>query len=1137
MNSTAEHKFNYEIVRDPEIFMENRLPAHSDHRYNAADPETGARLQSEISLNGSWKFFYSENYSGAPEGFEKPEYDVNDWAEIRVPGHIQLQGYDRPMYVNTQYPWDGHETVKPGEIPTVFNPTASYVRMFEIPSYMKGHQVILSFQGVESGFALWMNGIYVGYSEDSFTPSEFDITPFLREGENRIALQVFKWTAGSWCEDQDFFRFSGIFRDVLLRMVPDVHVRDLLIRTDLSENFSEAELLTDLTSSAEGAVRIRLHRDGQEVFEEERELKRGKNAFSFRVDSPLLWSAEKPNLYTLEMEVSDTEGKITEYISELVGFRKFEIRDSIMYLNGERIIFHGVNRHEFSADSGRCITEKEIRTDLVTMKKNNINAVRTSHYPNSSIFYRLCDIYGLYVIDETNLETHGVFDGIFRGVHGIEEAVPGDRPEYLALILDRAKSMYERDKNHPCVLIWSCGNESFGGRDLFEMSEHFRKWDPTRPVHYEGIYNDRRYNGTSDIESTMYVPAAEIREYLKTHRDKPYINCEYAHCMGNSGGAIDKYIELIDEEPLYQGGFIWDYIDQTLTCTDRFGAEFQGYGGDFGDRPTDWSFSGNGIVYGKDRRPSPKMQEVKYCYQNISIDLHKAENEDAVTAEINNRNLFTSTDEYRCILLVQREGKTVEEKEITISVPPVSRDKISIPLGITDENGAGEYCVTLSFLLGKDTVWAEAGHEIAYGQLVFRKEGKTETGNELQNNFVISRGIHNLGVRGDHFEILFSKISGGPVSYKYDGREMFSAIPKPNFWRAPTENDMANQLAFRAGQWKNASMYLSHKYEHGRKETGWEVEENENSITVIFRYHLPVRPAMDCEVSYRVEQDGTVHTSLCMDASDAVGELPAFEMLFKTDADLDRLSWYGLGPEETYLDRQHAKLGIYRNRVCDNVAQYPVPQECGNKVGVRWAAVTDAEGKGLLFTADPAARGFGGVKIPMTGLQFSALPYSPRELENAGHPTELPPVHYTTVRIGQQMGVGGDDTWGALVHDEFLLDNTKRLELHFSFKGINETKTYREQLDRLIHMEQLCDRISQALSSKENAYEQLLNLQDDIRELTEYYESPAWLEDYDAEQHDVFPKDMSRGILAEDTLYDLLLDIDQIMKEKGAKSL
>ncbi len=1005
--------FDYNIVRNPEIFMQNRMKAHSDHVFYLAE-NGGEAFDGRLFLNGKWKFSYAENYQKAVKDFWKEDFDCSTWAEINVPGHIQMQGYDTPQYVNTQYPWDGHEEIEPGDIPERFNPTASYVKCFALPEYMQGKKVFVSFQGVESGFALWVNGRYVGYSEDSFTPSEFDLTEFVHPGENRMAVQVFKWTAGSWCEDQDFFRFSGIFRDVYLYSVPDVHIYDMKVRTLLDDAFENADLRLDLQVWGEGRIAIKLAGQEGTVLEEEKELQ-GETSLAFPIKAPQLWSAEVPNLYDLTLAVYDKDGRMQETVCEKVGFRRFEIKDSVMLLNGKRIVFKGVNRHEFTCDAGRVMTADIIRKDLTVMKRNNINAVRTCHYPNISAFYRLCDEIGLYVIDESNMETHGVWDFIIRGGRDISFSVPGDRPEFLQMVLDRANSMYQRDKNHACILIWSCGNESYGGTDILEIANQFRRLDETRPVHYEGIHNDGRYPDSSDIWSQMYPPVEAIKEFIDENRDKPFICCEYAHAMGNSCGALHKYTEYAYEEELYQGGFIWDYIDQCLTRTDRYGNTYQGYGGDFGDRPADFSFSGNGIVYGENREPSPKMQEVKYCYRNIEVSFVDDE------LILVNRNLFVDIDRYDCIVSLMRDGEEISRCVRTYSVAPLSEGRFPLDVSIPEE--PGEYCVTVSFVLKESCAWAEAGHEVAFGQKVVRRECAATGEPEKGTGLTVIHGWNNIGVRGENFEVLFSCLFGGMVSYKYEGRQLIQSMPKPNFWRAMTENDMANLQPMRSVAWKTAGMFGTVKTNHGRGLDPYKVEEKENSMCITYTYHLPVKPQKDCALSYEVFGDGTVRTTLRMDRSDDVGELPEFSVLFMMDPDFDHVKWYGPGPEETYVDRCHGgKLGIYENRVKDNMAKYLVPQECGNKVDIRWASVTDEAGHGLLFITD--------------GLQFSTLPYTPHELDNAAHPNELPPVQHTCVRVGCQMGIGGDDTWGALVHPEYLLDNSKEMKITFCFKGM-----------------------------------------------------------------------------------------------------
>lgn len=1020
-------KFDYSKIKDPAFFAQNRVKAHSDHHYYKNHRELAEKNESfRQNLNGLWKFQYARNLAEAPAGFEAEDFDCKGWEDIRVPAHIQMEGYDKPQYVNVQYPWDGHEAIEPGEIPTQFNPVASYVKYFTVPENMQGKRLFVSFQGVESGFALWCNGSYVGYSEDTFTPSEFELTSYLKEGENKLAVQVFKWTSGSWCEDQDFFRFSGIFRDVYLYSIPDTHVSDIRIKTILNDTYDRGNLEIVLEAIGNGKVELILTRQGEEAARTEVEIKDGQSTVvELTIEQPALWSAEQPNLYDLMIQVTDDQEQLQELIPQRVGFRRFAIEDGIMKLNGKRIVFKGVDRHEFSSRRGRVPNHDELLRDIVTMKRNNINAIRTSHYPNDSALYALCDEYGLYLIDECNMETHGMWDMVGRGVWPIEKALPGDRQEWKDLLLDRVNSMYQRDKNHPSIIIWSCGNESFGGSVIYEMSRLFHALDDTRLVHYEGVCNDRRYNDTSDMESRMYPSAAYVKDFLQKDRSKPYLLCEYTHAMGNSCGGMHKYTDLTDEEPLFQGGFIWDYIDQSIYHKDRYGKEVLGYGGDFDDRPCDYNFSGNGIAYGGERMPSPKMQEVKFNYQNISIQIQ----DDQFT--VINKSLFTNTDVYDCKISLTLDGRQIADTKVDIGVEPLNQQTYQLPRWryltpwskeepwmATD---AGEYVVTVSFVLKEDTLWAQRGHEVAFGQGIYEIEAPQQR--KPQSYMKVTDGTYNLGIKGEHFEVLFDKGGKGLVSYVYGGREMIKAIPKPNFWRAPTDNDNGNQMPFRYAQWKLASMYQLNGIP-GSKEPNPVIVQETDKVTVTYTYYLPTTPESSCEVAYTVTGDGTVHTALSYDSPKGIHDMPEFGMLFKFDADYENLTWYGYGPAETYCDRERGgKLGIHHNKVADNIAQYLVPQECGNHTHVRRASVTDNLGRGMEFSGKE--------------LSFSALPYTPHELENAMHAYELPPVYYTVVRVAlQQMGVAGDDSWGARTHEEYLIDVTRPLKLEFDFKGI-----------------------------------------------------------------------------------------------------
>ena len=1026
--------FEIKKIHDPKFFKENCMAAHSDHVAYADEKEAEERKSSfRLPLDGVWKFHYARNYAQTVSGFEAEDFDCKCWEDIRVPAHIQMEGYDIPQYVNIQYPWDGREDVWRDAVPSEFNPVASYVKYFTLPEGFKKNGLYISFQGVESGFALWLNGQYVGYSEDSFTPSDFDLTPYVKEGENKLAVQVFKWTSSSWCEDQDFYRFSGIFRSVYLYTMPKVHVYDLKVQPVVDEAVLNADLLVTMQMRGEGKARLTLtgsrnysvleEKEEQIIFSEELPVSEGEVHFEKEVKKPDLWSAEIPNLYTLTIECFDQNGERSELVSQRIGFRRFEMKDGIMTLNGKRIVFKGVNRHEFSSKTGRAVTREEVLKDIVTMKQNNINAIRTCHYPDASIIYDLCDEYGLYMIAENNLESHGSWDAAMHGSVPKDTIVPGDNMDWEPMMLDRVNSCYQRDKNHPAVLIWSVGNESYGGKVIFDMSEKFRALDPYRLVHYEGIFNDRRYEATSDMESQMYTSVENVKKFLAEHKEKPFIMCEYTHAMGNSCGAMHKYTDLTDTEPRYQGGFIWDYIDQSILKKDRYGKDFQAYGGDFLERPTDYNFSGNGICYGGDRDPSPKMQEVKFNYQNISI-LFEKEGKFTVV----NKNLFANTDRFRCVAVLQKNGVVVKKQEIETAVPPLSTKDYEIPFAILraddkdqKKDTDAEYTLTVSFQLKEDMSWADAGHEVAFGQKIYKK---IPAFHASEKPIRVVHGKVNIGVKGEDFDCLFSMLSGGLVSYRYAGKEMIEKIPMPNFWRAPVDNDNGSMAPARYAQWKIASMYISHRNGGMFDNVPTKVEEKDNTVTVTYTYFMPTTPASKCQVAYTVFGDGTIETKLMYDPVEGLPDMPEFGMMFWFNADYDNLTWYGMGPDETYADRRHgAKLGIYSNKVADNMAKYLVPQECGNKVGVRYARLVDAKGRGMMFEGDE--------------LSFSALPYTPHELENAAHVYELPQVHHTIVRVAlAQMGVGGDDSWGSLVHPEYHIDVTKPLEFTFRFKGI-----------------------------------------------------------------------------------------------------
>lgn len=975
-----------EWLKNPEIFSVNREKAHSDHICTV----NGQQLKQ--SLNGIWKFSYTEHPDNRPVDFYKTDFDVSGFDDITVPGHIQLQGYDKPQYVNTQYSWEGYEKLIPPQIPKERNPVGSYVNFFDVDKALLGLKTFISFQGVETAFYVWLNGKFVGFSEDSFTPSEFDITPYLKEKGNKLAVEVYSYSTASWLEDQDFWRFSGVFRDVYLYAVPEVYIRDMKVIADYDYENKKGFLTTELDIIGDGYYSVKLKltdKDGDSVFESD-----SANVIADISDiSP--WSAEDPYLYTLTVEIIMADGKVILKAQTNIGFRTFELKDGIMCLNGKRIIFKGINRHEWSAERGRVITEEDMLWDIRFMKQNNINAVRTCHYPNNSRWYQLCDEYGIYLIDETNLESHGTWQKM--GLCEPSSNVPASLPEWKGAVLDRAKSMYERDKNHASVLIWSCGNESYCGDDIAEMADYFHSVDQTRLVHYEGVVWNRKYDYITDMESRMYAKPHEIEEYLIKKTGKPYISCEYMHAMGNSLGGMKLYTDLEDKYMSYQGGFIWDFIDQAL-YKDRVLV----YGGDFDDRQSDYGFCTNGIVYA-DRKYSPKVSEVKQLYSNIRMWFE----DDILFVE--NRNLFIDTSGYIFRSTLTKEGDIIETKEQFLEVLPGEKYSCKIVTDIPSEGG--EYVLTVLAVLAKDTIWAKKGHEISFAQKIVKTP-------EIKNKKIIEKakivyGDFSIGVHGKGFSVLFDKREGGVSSLVYNGVEYITRTPKISFWRAMTDNDNGAGYPFDMAQWQIAGRCA--------KLTEQSIEENSGNLKVSFTFLAPAVPAFKYKVIYTAFFDGRLGVRAEYPGVEGMPDMPVFAIDFKLKKQYDRFSFYGMGPDENYIDRNNgSRLGVYEFTAHENFTGYLVPQECGNRTGVRYLKVYEENGAGI---------GFSATENPF---EMSVLPYSVYELDNALHREELPNPAYNWVRIvAKQMGVGGDDSWGAPVHQEFKINAHEPMTLEF----------------------------------------------------------------------------------------------------------
>ncbi len=914
-------------LTDPTVFRVNRLDAHSDHVAYTSSKEV-ARWTTSLrqSLDGRWRFAWSPKPAARPADFWREGFDDSAFGSIQVPGHMEFQGYGNIQYINTLYPWDGHAELRPPEIDWEDCPVGSYVREFDLDPALRGKRVRVSFQGAEQALYVWLNGLFVGYAEDSFTPSEFELTPLLREKGNRLCAEVYKRSSAAWIEDQDFFRFSGLFRSVYLEARPELHLEDLWLQAGLEEDGFTGTLDLRLLLEGEAAeVRCRVQApDGEALFDGPLDLRReGKYLYSqsFRFPGVRPWDHEHPALYRVTLTLIGKDGAVSEVIPYDTGFRRFELKGGLMLLNGERIVFNGVNRHEWNPETGRAIGLTDMTAAISTFKRNNINAVRTCHYPNQTPWYHLCDQNGIYMIDEANLESHGSWQKL--GKTDPSWNVPGSRPEWRECVLDRARSMFERDKNHPAILLWSCGNESYAGEDILAMADFFRREDPGRLVHYEGVFHCREFDAISDVESRMYETPENVRKYLESGPEKPFVLCEYMHDMGNSLGGMESYIRLGEEFPQYQGGFIWDYMDQALWRTDCRGRRVLGYGGDFGERQSDYAFSANGIVFA-DGTEKPAMQEVRYWYASPA--------ERAAHDEANERAKHSLT-------------------------PPTPGAKKS-PLRVTHGDGA-------------------------------------------------------LGVRGQDFEVLFSYPEGGPVSLVSGGREWLWRAPRPAYWRAPTENDLGSGFAARSAIWSAAEQWQV-------CENIQVLEEREDLVSIRYTYTAPALPGLRTEVTYTVAPSGAMGVKVRYYGGPDRPELPLLGLRFQTPEPLKKVGWLGLSGE-TYPDRK--KGGVFGwHEEAPHVPAYLVPQECGCHADTQ-AAVLEVSGGAVLTLETEGENPFA----------FSAVPYTPWQLEQAAHREELPePVRTVVTVCGAMRGVGGIDSWGSDVELPYRISGER--DLGFSFR-------------------------------------------------------------------------------------------------------
>ena len=1033
------------VVNDwenPEVVGRNKEPGHCT-LMPYPDVQTALACEREASpffqsLNGQWKFNCVRKPDDRPKDFYKPDFDVTSWAEIPVPSNWEMHGYDKAIYLNIRYP---HPT-NPPYIAHDYNPVGSYRREFTIPDSWDGRQVFLHFDGVQSAFYVWINGQMVGYSEDSMTPAEFNVTPYLQKGKNIIAVEVYRWSDGSYLEDQDFIRFSGIHRNVCLFSTPSAHISDFFVRATLDDQYKDGVLMirpklatyredaqlkgwtvqAQLYDSEKKAVLAQpLKIDTRKILGEQYPQRDNVRFALMQATVPNVkkWSDETPNLYALVLTLHDSSGKLVEAESCRVGFRKVEIKDGQFFVNGQSIRFFGVNRHEHDPDFARAVPVSRMIEDIKLMKSNNINAVRTAHYPNDPRWYDLCDQYGIYLMDEANLETHGV-GGLLSNI-----------PAWHTAFMERAIRMVERDKNHPSVVFWSLGNESGCGPNHAAMAAWIHDYDPTRPVHYEGAAGTPRDWPYVDVISRMYARIPEIVRIATDPTDtRPMVLCEYMHAMGNSDGNLKDYWQAIRAHKRLIGGFIWDWVDQGIRMKTPDGkGYFWAYGGDFGDNPNDGNFCCNGLTE-PDRKPNPSLRELKKIYQRIHVTpvdvlagTFSAENE----YDFRSLDFVDGSWELTCDGAVVQEGKLAK-----LTLAPKQTQKIEIPLRKPELKAGAEYWLKVTFTLAEDASWATRGHVVAWDQfqVPFEALAPALVAIDQMPQVTLREQDKAYAISGKDFVVTIGKATGAIESLKLKGAELVTSPLVPNFWRAPTDNDVGNKMPVRLAVWRKAGQNRSVKSVKAEQ-----VKPQLARITA--EATIPAGDNSTYRTTYNVYGSGDIVIEGSMNPSGNLPELPRFGMQMAIPARYSAMTYLGRGPYENYWDRNTGSaVGVYSGSVEELTHVYTRPQENGNRTDVRWLTLTDGKGAGLL-----------AVGMPL--LSVSAWPFSMEDLEKAMHINELPRRDFVTVNLDyKQMGVGGDDSWGARTHPEYLLPAkayTYRFRLRPYSKDMGDANTLARQ--------------------------------------------------------------------------------------------
>lgn len=1002
--------------QDPTVFGRNKLPAHTSATewlyptQAAALTQVRNDLDYRQSLNGKWRFQFLEKPSDAPSDFMQRSFSHESWDEIKVPSNWQVEGYGQPIYTNITYPYP----VTPPTVPSDANETGLYRKMFRIPSEWADRRVFLHFAGVQSACYVYVNGQEVGYSQGSMTPAEFDITEFVEPGNNLLAVKVIRWSDGSYLEDQDFWRLSGIYREVFLYATPQAHISDIHAWPQFGEELTQAALKAEVTLANFGKKKVRKHAvqfslydpNNQMVFEAILEmngkLKQGEETtfeFGWPVDNVQFWTAETPNLYTLIVQQLDKKLNPIEIMSTHVGFRELKIENGQFLVNRQPVLIKGVNRHETHPRMGRAITEASMRQDIEIMKRNNINAVRTSHYPNQPRWYELCDEYGLYVWDEVNLETHDLWANYDYQV--------GDLPEWRDAMIDRAISMAERDKNYPSIVTWSLGNECGYGPNFEDMASAIRQIDDSRPIHLESRIPYPMSLTKFDIQSNMYAGIDNMIDMTTADTTRPVILCEYSHAMGNSNGNFYQYWETIRDPkyPRIQGGFIWDWVDQALISKTEDGTEFYAYGGDFGDTPNDGNFCMNGLLF-PEREEHPGLMEVKYIQQPIDIQW---KSKSTYEVEITNRNFFKDLSDLSLnwFLLVDGEKEFVGTFG-SQKIGPRSSKILTIPVPDFSMEEGKEYVLEFTATLLDDTRYARKGHEVAWVQLPIQMGSWPDLNPENEGILEILGSEDQLDLRAGDNLWKVDLSTGDLISWTAGGEDLIISGPEPNLMRAVTDNDIGGGEYSFAFRWMK---YGLHEMERiTTKVTDMELEDGKWLVAT-------EGLLMAREGGIRFERDfiffpnGDLQVVMSYDVPFDAPPLPRVGVKMAIPASSELISWYGPGPHESYWDRKHgARLGVWNSTVTDEVVPYGRPQEYGNHPDARWLTI--------LGEASITVQSLSGSPI-----NFSYHPWSLTNLNEARHPHELIRDKQNWLYLDyQQMGLGGDDSWSPRTHKEFLLE-------------------------------------------------------------------------------------------------------------------